>query len=63
MKTAIDIPEHLVREAMRLTNINTGTGSIKQALANLIRCEKVKSIKSYYGKINLAIDLERLRNR
>lgn len=63
MRTTIDIPENLVAEAMKLTNIKTKTDVIKEALANLIQREKVKNIKSYHGKVNLNIDLDKLRDR
>jgi Arc/MetJ family transcription regulator len=63
MRTTIDLPENLIREAMKLTNIKTKTDVIKEALTNLIQREKVKNIKSYHGKLNLNIDLDQLRNR
>ncbi|HQQ23319.1 MAG TPA: type II toxin-antitoxin system VapB family antitoxin [Spirochaetota bacterium] len=63
MRTTIDLPENLVNEAMKLTNIRTKTDVIKEALLNLIQREKVKSIKKFYGKIDLDIDLDRLRKR
>jgi Arc/MetJ family transcription regulator len=63
MRTTIDLPENLVAEAMKLTNIKTKTDVIKEALSNLIQREKVKNIKNYHGKINLNIDLDQLRNR
>ncbi|TAL36473.1 MAG: type II toxin-antitoxin system VapB family antitoxin [Spirochaetes bacterium] len=63
MRTTINIPESLVIEAMRLTKIKTKTDVIKEALASLIQREKVKNIKGYFGKINLDVDLARLRNR
>ncbi len=63
MRTTIDIPEELVNEAMRLTNISTKTDVIKEALINLIQREKIRAIKKYYGKIKLDINLDNLRKR
>jgi Arc/MetJ family transcription regulator len=63
MRTTIDLPESLVAEAMKLTKIKTKTDVIKEALSNLIQREKVKNIKNYQGKIDLNINLDRLRNR
>ena len=63
MRTTIDLPENLVIEAMRLTNIKTKTDVIKEALINLIQREKIKNIKSFHGKIDLNINLNQLRNR
>jgi Arc/MetJ family transcription regulator len=63
MRTTIDLPENLVIEAMKLTNIKTKTDVIKEALINLIQREKIKNIKSFHGKIDLNINLNQLRNR
>ena len=63
MRTTIDLPEELVKEAMRVTNIKTKTGVIKEALTNLIQREKIKNIKKFQGKIDLNIDLNAARKR
>lgn len=63
MRTTIDLPENLITEAMKLTNIKTKTDVIKEALVSLIQREKIKNIKDFYGKININIDLDKLRNR
>jgi Arc/MetJ family transcription regulator len=63
MRTTIDLPEDLVNEAMRVTNIRTKTDVIKEALINLIQREKIKKIKKFQGKIDLNIDLNATRKR
>jgi hypothetical protein len=63
MRTTIDIPEKLMTEAMKVSNINTKTDVIKEALLNLIQKEKVKNIKKFQGKVNLDINLDILRKR
>ena len=63
MRTTLDLPETLIKEAMALTNSQTKTELIKTALVNLIQKEKIKDLKNYYGKIDLDIDLNVLRNR
>ena len=63
MRTTLDLPESLINEAMALTHINTKTDLIKTALQNLIQKEKIKDIKQYFGKINLDIELDAMRNR
>jgi hypothetical protein len=63
MRTTLDLPETLIDEAMALTHIQTKTDLIKTALINLIQKEKIKDIKNYYGKLDLDIDLNVLRNR
>ncbi|TGK90064.1 type II toxin-antitoxin system VapB family antitoxin [Leptospira bourretii] len=63
MRTTIDIPEELVREAMRLTHLKTKTDVIKEGLQTLIRKEKLKNLKNYKGTIDLTVDLNTLRKR
>ena len=63
MRTTLELPDSLVREAMLLTKIPTKTELVKFALENIIQREKIKELASYFGKINLEIDLNKLRNR
>jgi hypothetical protein len=63
MRTTLDLPESLIDEAMALTHIQTKTDLIKTALQNLIQKEKIKDLKRYFGKVDLGIDLNILRNR
>jgi len=63
MRTTLDLPESLLQEAMALTHTVTKTEVIKLALSNLIQKEKIQELKSYFGKIDLEIDLNELRSR
>lgn len=63
MRTTIDIPENLINEAMKISHISTKTDVIKEALRNLIQREKLKNIKKYSSKLELKIDLNKLRKR
>jgi len=63
MRTTLDLPEELIEEAMEITHISTKTDLIKTALQNLIQKEKSKSLKQYFGKVDLEIDLNAMRNR
>lgn len=63
MRTTLDLPESLISEAMALTHIQTKTDLIKTALQNLIQKEKIKDLKNFFGKVDLEIDLDLLRNR
>jgi hypothetical protein len=63
MRTTLILPDSLVNEAMKLSHCKTKTDLIKNALSNLITKENIKQLKSYYGKIKLDIDLDRLRKR
>ncbi len=63
MRTTLDLPQALIEEAMRLTNIVTKTDVIKAALQNLIQKEKISGLKKYRSKLDLEIDLDTLRSR
>jgi hypothetical protein len=63
MRTTLILPDSLVHEAMTLTRIPTKTKLITFALENVIQREKIKGLTSYFGKVNLDIDLNKLRSR
>ena len=63
MRTTLELPDTLVHEAMSLTKITTKTELIRVALENVIQREKISGISKYFGKLNLDIDLNKLRNR
>ncbi len=63
MRTTLDLPESLVFEAMKSTNIRTKTKVIITALEQLIKKTKISEIKNYKGKVDLDIDLDEIRGR
>ena len=63
MRTTLDLPENLLIEAMKATNINTKTKVIITALEDLIRKTQISDLKKYKGKVNLDIDMNQLRSR
>jgi len=63
MRTTLDLPENLINEAMKATQINTKTKVIITALEELIRKSKISGLKKYKGKVALDIDLNSLRKR
>ncbi len=63
MRTTLDLPDELLQEAMVISRTKTKTDVIKLALENLIKKEKIKELKKFYGKINLEINLDELRQR
>ena len=63
MKMTLDIPEGLINEAMKATNINTKTKVIITALEGLIRKSKISDLKKFKGKVDLDIDLDVIRER
>jgi len=63
MKTSLNLPDELIKEAMQLTDAKTKTKVIVLALRELIKKNKVANLKSYKGTIDLDIDINTLRNR
>ncbi len=63
MRTTLDLPEKLLDEAMNITRTGTKTGVIIFALRELIRKTKISALKKYKGKIDLAMDLDEIRDR
>lgn len=63
MRTTLDLPEDLLREAMKTTHIQTKTKVIITALEELIRKSKISGLKEFKGKVDLDIDLNAVRGR
>ena len=63
MRTTLDLPESLVKEALKVTHTKTKTALITKALKELIRKNKIVELKKYKGKIDLNIDLNQIRKR
>jgi hypothetical protein len=63
MRTTLDLPENLLKEAMKTTHIQTKTKVIITALEELIRKSKITKLKKFKGKVDLDIDLDIVRGR
>ncbi len=63
MRTTLDLPEELLLEAMKATDINTKTRVIIVALEELIRKKRISGLKKYKGKVDLDINMDQLRGR
>jgi Arc/MetJ family transcription regulator len=63
MRTTLDLPEDLLKEAMKAAHVNTKTKVIITALEELVRKSKISELKKYKGKINVDIDLDTIRGR
>lgn len=61
MRTSLNLPDELIKEAMQLTDAKTKTKVIVLALQELIKKNKVAGLKSYKGTIDM--DMDTLRNR
>ena len=63
MRTTLDLPEKLLKDAMKATHIQTKTKVIITALEELIRKSKITELKNFKGKVDLDIDLNTIRCR
>jgi hypothetical protein len=63
MRTTLNLPRDILNEALRVTHCRTKTMVILLALQNLIQKEKLKKLKDYRGRLNLEVDLNKLRCR
>jgi len=63
MRTTLDLPAPLLEEALRKSRKKTKTAVIITALEDLIRKNRTLGLKKYKGKIDLKIDLDKLRDR
>jgi Arc/MetJ family transcription regulator len=63
MRTTLDLPQDLVREAMDVTAVKTKTQVIILALEELVRKSKISGLKEFKGQVDLDMDLDALRGR
>jgi Arc/MetJ family transcription regulator len=63
MRTTIDLPEALVQEALKMSHQKTKTAMIVTALEDFVRKNRIQGLKKFRGRINLNIDLDKLRKR
>ena len=63
MRTTLDLPEALLLEAMKATQMKTKTKVIITALEELIRKNRISELKKFKGKVDLDIDMDQLRDR
>lgn len=63
MRTTLDLPENLIKEAMSATHTSTKTAVIIKALEELVQKSKISELKQFRGKLALDINLDDLRNR
>lgn len=63
MRTTLDLPESLLKEAMHVTHTRTKTAVIIRALEELLTKSKISNLKQYRGKIELDMNLDEIRDR
>jgi len=63
MRTTLDLPEDLLKTAMRVSRMKTRTATITTALEELVRKSRLQGLRSFKGKVDLDVDLDILRHR
>lgn len=63
MRTTLDLPEELVKEAQNLLGFKSKTDTIILSLQELIRRRRVEELKRMSGHIHLEIDIDSSRRR
>jgi fatty acid-binding protein DegV len=63
MRTTLDLPDPLIRKAMKVSNQKTKTAVIVSALEDLVRKSRLQGLKSFRGKVDLDVNLDVLRTR
>jgi len=61
MRTTMDLPKDLLEEAKKMCGTKTMTGTVILSLQKLIDSKKIERLRSLRGKLDLNVDLERLR--
>lgn len=63
MRTTLDLPDVLVRDAMKASCQRTKTAVIITALQDLVRKSRLQELRHFKGRVNLDLDLNVLRKR
>ena len=61
MRTTLDIPEDLLKEAQKMAGVKTKTTTIIMSLQELITKRKIEKLRSLRGRIDLDVNLTQLR--
>ncbi|MBW3467886.1 type II toxin-antitoxin system VapB family antitoxin [Arthrospiribacter ruber] len=61
MRTNIEIDEHLISEAMKVTGHKTKKATVEEGLKLIIQLNQQSEIKKLRGKLNWEGDLEKMR--
>jgi Arc/MetJ family transcription regulator len=62
MKTTLDIPEDLIKEAMTASKSRTKTEAVINGLRELIRQRKIEKVLASAGKLEFSNDWEKARH-
>ncbi len=63
MRTTLDLPEDLIKEAQEALGFKSKTDVVIVSLQELIRRKKVSELRALAGKIEMDLDLAKSRRR
>jgi hypothetical protein len=63
MRTTLDLPVDLIESAREALGFKSKTDTIVVALRELVRRHRVGELKSMFGRVELAVDLDASRRR
>jgi len=63
MRTTLDLPEELLAEAQTALGFKSKTDTIIVALRELVRRQRIETLKGLMGKVEFSLDLDRSRRR
>jgi hypothetical protein len=63
MRTTLNLPNKLLRDAKKALNAKTKTEAIIRSLEETVRRQKIEQLLALRGKLPLDIDLSRARGR
>lgn len=63
MRTTLNIPDQLMRQAMGVTKFTSKTDTIILALQELVRKRDLEALKASFGKIKINVDIAKSRRR
>ena len=61
MRTTLNLNDDLIAESLKLSGISNKTKVIEMALSDFVRKMKRKKIKELCGKVDLSVDIHKLR--
>lgn len=63
MRTTLDLPDDLLEDARTALGFKSKTDTIIVALRELVRRQRIDTLKNLLGKVELDVDIPRSRRR
>jgi len=63
MRTTLDIPEELIKEAQSILGFKSKTDTVVLSLQELVRRRRIEELKKLFGSIRLDLDVPKSRRR